>query len=629
MERNNILAFVLIGIVIIGYSIWMGTNSENVEVTSDSTGVEVLNESTPEILESIKVEPQKLDSTAISSRYGIWFSKFVDGKEKTITIENDLLTAKFSTRGATIDGWLLKDYKQWNGEPVEMLWKDDKQVFMNFFTMDGKSIDTRDLIFDIEGLKANYYKLTGKDSLTIDAYLKINENKYIQKTLTFYGDKYHINTDVTLVGMEDVLPKRGYNFLWEGGVKYQEYNSVDESNEALGMAVFNGEKEELDADDTDEKFEVSPTGKVDFVGVKNKYFAAAIIPQNFDGTVDLIGYRYGVANEGFVEKYTMSIRQPYVGGKQTNSYQVYIGPLDYDVVVGYGIEKLVNFGWQLFRLIGENILMPFFNLVHMFIPNWGVTIIVFSIILKFVLYPLSRKQLKSAQKMKLLTPEITAIREKYADDMSKQQQETMALYSSYGVNPVGGCLPLLLQMPILYALWQLFRSNIDLRQAEFLSFWITDLSVPDTIVNFGFSLMGIKSISGLALAMGVTMFVQQKMTITDPRQKSMVYMMPVMFTLMFSYFPSGLNLYYFTFNLLGIGQQVYINYFSKNRPTLEDMKKSPKKEGWLQRKMREAQELAEARGQTPPSFPGQQARNQQKHAHTPKKRNGGKRKKKK
>ena len=629
MERNNILAFVLIGIVIIGYSIWMGTNSENVEVTSDSTGVEVLNESTPEILESIKVEPQKLDSTAISSRYGIWFSKFVDGKEKTITIENDLLTAKFSTRGATIDGWLLKDYKQWNGEPVEMLWKDDKQVFMNFFTMDGKSIDTRDLIFDIEGLKANYYKLTGKDSLTIDAYLKINENKYIQKTLTFYGDKYHINTDVTLVGMEDVLPKRGYNFLWEGGVKYQEYNSVDESNEALGMAVFNGEKEELDADDTDEKFEVSPTGKVDFVGVKNKYFAAAIIPQNFDGTVDLIGYRYGVANEGFVEKYTMSIRQPYVGGKQTNSYQVYIGPLDYDVVVGYGIEKLVNFGWQLFRLIGENILMPFFNLVHMFIPNWGVTIIVFSIILKFVLYPLSRKQLKSAQKMKLLTPEITAIREKYADDMSKQQQETMALYSSYGVNPVGGCLPLLLQMPILYALWQLFRSNIDLRQAEFLSFWITDLSVPDTIVNFGFSLMGIKSISGLALAMGVTMFVQQKMTITDPRQKSMVYMMPFMFTLMFSYFPSGLNLYYFTFNLLGIGQQVYINYFSKNRPTLEDMKKSPKKEGWLQRKMREAQELAEARGQTPPSFPGQQARNQQKHAHTPKKRNGGKRKKKK
>jgi len=261
----------------------------------------------------------------------------------------------------------------------------------------------------------------------------------------------------------------------------------------------------------------------------------------------------------------------------------------------------------------------------LFIPNWGVTIIVFSVILKLLLSPLARKQLKSAQKMKLLTPEITEIREKYKDDMTKQQQETMALYSRYGVNPMGGCLPLLLQMPILYALWQLFRSNIDLRQAEFLTFWITDLSVPDTIVDFGFSLMGIKSISGLALAMGVTMFVQQKMTITDPRQKSMVYMMPVMFTLMFSYFPSGLNLYYFTFNLLGIAQQVYINYFSRSRPTLDDLKKMPKKEGWLQKKMKEAQQLAEQRGQTPPKFPGQS--NNQKNSN-PKSKKGGKRKKK-
>jgi YidC/Oxa1 family membrane protein insertase len=172
-------------------------------------------------------------------------------------------------------------------------------------------------------------------------------------------------------------------------------------------------------------------------------------------------------------------------------------------------------------------------------------------------------------------------------------------YSQYGINPAGGCLPLLLQMPILYALWSVLRSAIDLRQAPFM-LWIHDLSAPDFIFNFGFSFMGISSLSGLAVLMGATLFIQQKQTITDPRQKAMVYMMPVMLTLIFNYLPSGLNLYYFTFNIVSILMQVYINKYSKNQPTLEQLKKSPKKEGWMQRKMREAQEIAAKQGRTVP-----------------------------
>ncbi len=257
---------------------------------------------------------------------------------------------------------------------------------------------------------------------------------------------------------------------------------------------------------------------------------------------------------------------------------------------------MVNLGWKYgIRQIGEYFMLPIFKFIHRFVPNYGVSIIIFSIIMKFLLYPLTIQQMRSAQRMQLLAPELEKIREKYKDDNLKQQQEIMKLYGDYGINPAGGCLPMLLQMPILIALWQLLRSSIDLRQSEFV-LWITDLSVPDEIINFGFSILGISHISGLALLMGITMFFQQKLTITDPRQKGLIYIMPVMFTLMFSYFPSGLNLYYFMFNLLSIGQQIYINKYSKNRPTLEDLKKQPKKQSWLQRKMQEAQQIAEAQG---------------------------------
>jgi YidC/Oxa1 family membrane protein insertase len=151
-----------------------------------------------------------------------------------------------------------------------------------------------------------------------------------------------------------------------------------------------------------------------------------------------------------------------------------------------------------------------------------------------------------------------------------------------------------------------------MRQAQFLPVWITDLSVPDVVVDLGFKLplFGIDKFSGLALLMGATLFIQQKQAITDPRQKAMVYMMPVMFTLMFSALPAGLNLYYFMFNLMGIGQQLYMNTFSKNRLTLEQLAAMPKKESWMQRKMREAQEIAAAQGRT---IPGQQPPSQRKH----------------
>jgi YidC/Oxa1 family membrane protein insertase len=199
------------------------------------------------------------------------------------------------------------------------------------------------------------------------------------------------------------------------------------------------------------------------------------------------------------------------------------------------------------------------------------------------LTPLTRTSMASMRKMQALTPLMNDIKAKYKDDPQKMNQQVMNLYKEYGVNPASGCLPLLLQMPILFALYAVFRSNIELRQAHFAG-WITDLSVPDVIVHLPFTipLFGVTAISGVALAMGVTMFVQQKMSTTDPRQKAMVWMMPVMMTLLFNGFPSGLNLYYFVFNVLSIGQQLIFNRQHAGDP-LRKVEGKKKSGGWMSR----------------------------------------------
>jgi YidC/Oxa1 family membrane protein insertase len=238
-------------------------------------------------------------------------------------------------------------------------------------------------------------------------------------------------------------------------------------------------------------------------------------------------------------------------------------------------------------------IIPFFTFLHKFIPNYGIVIILFAIVLKIVLNPLTKKQMKSMKKMGQLSPKINAIKEKHKDDPTKMNKMIMNLYKEEKINPAGGCLPLILQLPILYALFGVFRSTIELRQANFF-WWIKDLSVPDVVIHLPFKIpiIGINEIAGLATLMGITMFIQQKMTVTDPKQKAMVYMMPIMLTLLFFSFPSGLNLYYFIFNLLSIAQQYYETKIKKPDPEEE---KKPSKPGFFENLMKRSEEIRKSK----------------------------------
>lgn len=525
--------------------------------------------------------------------------------EQTVRIVTGNYRATISTLGMTITRWELRHYKAWYGDPVQLVRPGARELGMTFTLSNGQKIGPTKQPFELINVPPGATIVVGKDStFTLRGVLRLG-GATLERTLTFHGSSYHIDLRTIFDGADTLLPltRRWYDIGWTAGLKYQEANSVEESSHSTAFASLNGSLDELDVTEYNKPESVHQSGTVEYIGTKTKYFMVALLNGRPDrqGEYFLEGVMYGAPNNGRVKIYSATYRIPYRGGRQVDSLTAYIGPLDYDIVKPYGLQATVNFGWRwIVRPIGEFFMLPIFKAIHSIIPNYGFAIIVFSVLMKLLLYPLSRGQLQSALKMKALQPEIERLRKKYADDPMALQRAQMQLFTEYGVNPMGGCLPLLLQLPILYALYAVLATNIAMRQAVFIPGWIDDLSVPDHVLRLPFSIFGIEAISGMALIMGATLFIQQKMTITDPNQKALVYLMPIMLTLMFSYLPSGLNLYYLVFNVLGIIQQVWMTKFSKKQLTLADLKRMPKKEGWLQKRLRLAQELAEAQGRKLP-----------------------------
>jgi YidC/Oxa1 family membrane protein insertase len=441
-----------------------------------------------------------------------------------------------------------------------------------FLSKEGKQINTRDLFFDASYSPWKRVELKDDETFVVELALPVGEGKRIVKRLAFRNRAYTFDAEFDFQNMGDVISGFEYQVVWEHALPYAEHNSIDESHYAMAYALSGGELTELDAAGEGEKSHKDITGNTDWVAARNKYFAVAVMSSSPESQgAYMEGTRKSQPDHGVQETYAIALKMPYRGTPNERSkVTVFLGPLDFTLVrsLDRGLDQIMSLGaaW-IIRPITQYALMPLFNFLHLFIVNWGLVIIVFSIIIKVALHPLTKSSMTSMKKMQKLQPMMNEIREKYKDNPEQMNKAIMNLYREYGVNPAGGCLPLLLQMPILYALYNVFSSTIQLRQAHFVG-WITDLSVPDTIVHLPFKLplFGMDQLSGLALAMSITMFIQQKQTVTDPRQKAMVWMMPIMMFLIFNNLPSGLNLYYFVFNLLSIGQQMWMNKKDGNEP---------------------------------------------------------------
>lgn len=621
MDRNTTIAFILISAILI---VWLFMNSPQPPVTSEQIAdtTKSVQEFTEKEIKDTKREledtREKYKSQPDSLKYGKFFSP-VEKEERIITVENDLVKMEFSTLGGNIKKYYLKNFRNWYAinipegknfyyEQVQLInYSKGGDYNLSFVTSDGKAINTAAINFDCYA-ERYYYSLTKSDSLTLSFILSAGDGRKLIKNFTIYGNRYVINTEVSLTQLKEVISNGAIDIVWDNGIRFVEENTVDEANYSNASVYYGGEQVIIDASSKGEVVEKVFNGRIDWIAVRNKYFAAIISPKNPDKVEGAFirGENISLSNQGVKEYYSTRLTIPLKNPEsESHEFSLYIGPVDYDILKAESnnLEKIVDFGSFfglkfIVRPIAEYVLLPLFTFLHSFIPNYGFVIIVFSLIIKVVLYPLTKSSLQSMKKMQLLQPKINEIKEKYKDDPQKMNKETMKLYSTYGVNPAGGCLPLLLQMPIFVALWGLFQVAIDLRQQPFV-WWITDLSRPDVIFRLPMKipLFGIDIISGLALLMGITTFIQQKMTMKDPKQQSLVYIMPIMLTIMFMSFPSGLNLYYFMFNLFSIAQQIYVNKKHDN-VVLEPVPQKPgKKKGFMERLMEQAEQAAKTQQQ--------------------------------
>ncbi|MBD3385791.1 membrane protein insertase YidC [candidate division KSB1 bacterium] len=478
--------------------------------------------------------------------------------EKTIRVESEHYSAVFSSQGASLIEWVLKDYDGPNNQPLQMLPDDAYGTLgISFVNPSGDTIQTRNWSFTPD--RQSDIVLSGNEEKRLLFRTTLDGNQVIEKEFIFKNQYYAFDMNVTLKNMGDMIADKSYFINAPAGLLPTEKRIEDDMYYAKAV-VSAGEDVEKGYKPNGEWH--TEKGTINWIAARTKYFMLAIIPREKRGSgANVYGEKIPITeNREEWKKFNIQLVMPYLNNRlEQQQFTVYFGPLDVDVLKAYqvNLEKAMDFGAKILQPFSYAILWTF-KFIHNFIPNYGIVIIIFSFLIKILVYPLTHKSYVSMKKMQSLSPKLNELREKYGKDPQRMNKETMKLYKEQGVNPLGGCLPMLLQMPLLWGLFIVFRSTIELRGEGFL-LWINDLSAPDTIATLPFSipLYG-DMVNILPLIMGATMLLQQKMTTTDPKQKAMVYLMPIFLTLLFNRFPSGLNLYYALFNILSILQQKYL-----------------------------------------------------------------------
>jgi YidC/Oxa1 family membrane protein insertase len=486
-----------------------------------------------------------------------------DSIQSFLEVETQLVSASITSKGGgKFIYWYLKEYDTWLNEPVKIIDSNlENGLDINFLTVNGEQVNLNNYNFYCDKRSADRIILEPQDQYSLRYSVEIH-GITVEKKITFYGDKYHVDIQFYISGQDQLLLNNEYQIGWINGLPSNEKNISEDFTYSESYASMGEELEGFSIDSEEDIETKTFIGNTDWVAVRTKYFLSAIVPKD----VETIGITFGGKGEQIGDvlhrKYNTYINVSHTASQSSDSYLVYLGPLDYSKLSDYenGLDDLIlNHGWyeRTFRAISLPI-VSLLKFLYLFIPNYGIVIVIFSILVKIVVYPLTKKSYKSMKEMSRVQPLLAEMREKYKGDPQRLNKETMKLYKEHGINPLGGCLPMLLQLPLLGALFIVFRSTIQLRGASFIPGWIDDLSRPDTIFNLPFSLpLYGDQFNLLPILMAGSMIFQSKMTMQDPKQKAMVYLMPIFMLLIFNQFPSGLNLYYTLFNVLTIIQQKF------------------------------------------------------------------------
>jgi YidC/Oxa1 family membrane protein insertase len=546
------------------------------------------------------------------------------GKNKTYTLENDVMKMRVSAKGGKICYVELKKFKSWDGRPL-ILMDDDSLHFGFHFFVNNRDIFTDKLYFrpfTANGNTPDSMAVTGNNSLSFAMRLypdandsSLDQNRYIEFVYTLKGGEYMMGFQVNLNNMKEVFDP-GTKFLvlnWEDNLKRQEKSLKMERMNSTVYYKFYEDKVDYLTETKDQSKDLK-NERIKWISFKQQFFSSTIIAGEYL-TDPKVSTATLPRNDRYMRSMMMEAGIPF-SPELTKSIplSIYFGPLNFYGLKKYdlGLERQIPLGWSFAPMAWINIwaVIPVFTFFGNFGWNYGIIILILTILLKIVLFPIAFKTYKSSAKMRALKPDIDELSKKFPkkEDAMKKQQATMDLYKKAGVNPMAGCIPLLLQMPILIALFRFFPSSIELRQQAFL--WATDLSSYDSIWTFpnGFSIPWYGDhVSLFALLMTISSVIytrindqmmgssQQQM----PGMKTMMYLMPVMFLFWFNDYSSGLSYYYLLANLLTFAQ-IYIIRSTidekKLHAQIEANKKKPVKKSGFQKRL---EDMAKQRGYSP------------------------------
>mgnify|MGYP001362367734 CR=1 FL=1 len=631
MDKNTLAGILLIFLILIGFSYLSKPSKEEiavarhrqdsiqqVEATRQLQEKEKLADSLQQQPTAVKdsISPEELQNRE-KEKFGV-FAKASAGEEKFYVLENNLMKVTISSKGGKIYSVELKGYKTFDSLPL-ILFDGDKNIFgMNFFAQN-RSTNTEDFYFvpstdqpviSVTGPHVKkgkegseeYNKENAGESKSLSMRLYADNGSYIEYRYTISHNSFLVGFDVNTSGLNKIITNNSsyLNFIWKIEIPRQERMSQygEDRYTRINYKYFEDETGQLPALKSESEELRTRTKWISF---KQLFFSSTIIADTFfpEASVEQEMFK---EDPKYLGIFKTDLALPYEGkANESHKMEFYFGPNHYSTLKQYGLsmEHLIYLGYAIVRPVNRYLIIPVFNFLRTFISNFGVIILLLTVFIKLILFPFTYKSYLSQAKMKALKPEIDEINEKYGNGKDKameKQQATMALYKKAGVNPMGGCLPMLLQFPILVAMFFFFPTSIELRQQSFL--WAHDLSTYDSILDLPFKIPFYGDhVSLFCLLMTVTTIIstylnsQSQNTSAMPGMKTMMYMMPVMFLFILNSYSAGLSYYYFLANLITIGQmyifRIIINE-DKIRAQIQINKKKPAKpKSGFQKKLEE------------------------------------------
>ncbi|MDA3820578.1 MAG: membrane protein insertase YidC [Candidatus Delongbacteria bacterium] len=629
MDKQSIIGLIVIAVLLIGFSIFTQPSKEEreerlrkrdsiiqAEQHADSLKKaemlekEKMADSIEEAKDSIgALESDIQTNTTVNEvvnddelrkNFGI-MADAARGTSKIITLENDRIKLKFNTKGGKIHSAELKNYKTHNQQDL-ILFEGDTAVKFGFeMFIENRAINTNNLYFKYMGTDSVLKATDNKPAKAVFR-LQADSARYIDFVYTLTDESWMVDYDIRFNNMHELIA-RNINFFklkWEAYVPGLEKGRTWETqNTTIQYRFQNGDVDKLK--ERKDEDEVTEPGIIDWIAYKQQFFSTILI--NEEGFDEPYFHAKTIETGPYIEKFTTEASLPYMHeADKTYKLKFYFGPNKYNTLKSYDLdmEEIIPLGWGIFGWFNKYLIIPVFNWLGNWIKNYGLIILLLTLIIKLILFPLTYRSYMSTAKMRVLKPQIEELNKKYPKGKEMEKQKaTMALYKKAGANPMGGCLPMLLQMPILIALFRFFPASIELRQKSFL--WAQDLSSYDSIVDLPFNVpMYGDHISLFTLLMAVSMVVSSKLNSSaqaggqnQGMMKMMTWFMPIMLLLIFNNYAAGLSYYYFLANLITIIQTWVIRkYIVDDKAVMakiEANKKKPAKKSKWQQKLEQAQ----------------------------------------